>query len=72
MEREIEVKLFQLLNEHKMTYQELSEITGLSLRSISTLVNNKNERIPKAHLSKIAEAFEITDIRDLIDFKKDQ
>ncbi|AMW98473.1 helix-turn-helix domain-containing protein [Rummeliibacillus stabekisii] len=70
MEREIEIKLFHLLNESKMTYQELADKTGLSLRAISTLVNNKNERIPKAHLTKIADAFELEDIRDLIDFKK--
>lgn len=68
---EIELKLYTLLIENKMTYQELADITGLSTRTISTLVNNKMERIPKAALSKIAAAFELDDIRDLIDFKND-
>lgn len=69
MEIEIEIKLEQLLLKHKMTYQELSEKTGLNLRTISMLVNNKMERVPMKALCKIAEVFEIEDIRELIDFK---
>lgn len=68
---EIELKLYQLLIEHKMTYQELAKKTGLSTRTISTLVNNKMKQVPIAALSKIAAAFELDDIRDLIDFKND-
>lgn len=70
MEIKIEIKLEQLLIDRKMTYQELSEKTGLNLRTISMLVNNKMERIPKKALCKIAEALEIEDIREIIDFKK--
>ncbi|MBK3495313.1 helix-turn-helix transcriptional regulator [Viridibacillus sp. YIM B01967] len=69
---EIELKLYKLLIENKMTYQELADITGLSTLTISTLVNNKMARIPKIVLSKIAAAFELEDIRDLIDFKSDE
>lgn len=68
---EINIKLYRLLIEHKMTYQELADKTGLSTRTISTLVNNKMERIPKSALTKIADVFELDDIRDLIDFKKE-
>ncbi|MEK5528534.1 helix-turn-helix transcriptional regulator [Viridibacillus sp. FSL R5-0468] len=71
MDREIEIKLYKLLIEHKMTYQELADKSGLSLRAISSLVNNKTERIPKAALSKIATAFNLEDIRDIIDFKNE-
>lgn len=70
MELKIEIKLYQLLLDRKMTYQELSNITGLSIRTISELVNNKTERIPKNAICKIAEALEIDDIREIIDFKK--
>lgn len=70
MVREIEIKLQQLLLDHKMTYQELSKITGLSTRAISEMVNNKQERILKEAIVKIAETFEIDDIREIIDFKK--
>ncbi len=67
---EIEVKLKHLLAERKMKQVELSNLTGLTQRTISELVNNQTERIPKNSLCKIAEALEIEDIRELIDFKK--
>lgn len=70
MVREIEIKLQQLLLDHKMTYQELSKITGISTRAISDMVNNKQERILKEAIIKIADTFEIEDIREIIDFKK--
>lgn len=70
MVREIEIKLQQLLLDRKMTYKELSKITGLSTRAISDMVNNKQERILKEAIIKIADTFEIDDIREIIDFKK--
>lgn len=72
VDREIEIKLYDLLIQHKMTYQELAAKTGLSLSSISSLVNNKTERIPKTALCKIADVFALNDIRDLIDFKENK
>ncbi|ALC85725.1 hypothetical protein AM499_07730 [Bacillus sp. FJAT-22090] len=71
MVREIEIKLQRLLLNHKMTYQELSKLTGLSTRTISELVNNKQERISKEAICKIAEVFELEDIREIIDFKNE-
>lgn len=67
----IDVKLYKLLNDNKMTYQDLADKTGLSTRTISTLVNNKMKQIPVTALEKIAEVFSLDDIRDLIDFKKE-
>jgi len=51
-----------------MEQQELAKLTGLSSRTVSELVNNKTERIPKSALAKISQALEIKDIRQLIDF----
>lgn len=70
MERKIEVKLYRLLIDNKMTYQELADKTGLSVRTISELVNNKMERIPKSAICKIADALNIHDIREIIDFER--
>lgn len=70
MERKIEIKLYKLLVDNKMTYQELANKSGLSVRTISELVNNKTERIPKAALGKIADVLNIGDIRELIDFER--
>ncbi|MEX3621841.1 helix-turn-helix domain-containing protein [Viridibacillus arvi] len=71
MQHIIEIKLKKLLKEFNMTQQELCNKTGLTQRTISVLANNKIERIPKTALSKIAVAFELDDIRDLIDFKNE-
>lgn len=70
MNREVEIKLYQLLMQNKMTYQELSDKIGVSVGTISAMVNNKTERIPRSLITKIADVFELDDIRDLIDFKK--
>lgn len=66
---EIEVKLKQLLIKKNMKQVELSNITGLTQRAISELKNNQVERLSIKALSRIAEALEIEDIRELIDFK---
>lgn len=68
---EIEIKLKQLLKEHNIKQYQIAKQTGLTTRTISELANNQVERIPKTALCKIAEALELTDIRDLIDFKID-
>ena len=66
---DIEIKLKQLLKEKNLKQYEIAEKTGLTTRTISELVNNQVERIPKKALIKIAVALEVTDIRELIDFK---
>lgn len=71
MQHKIEIKLKQLLKEFKMTQQDLSKLTGLPQSLISLLVNNKMKQIPILALNKISEAFELEDIRDLIDYKKE-
>ncbi|MFJ7662944.1 helix-turn-helix domain-containing protein [Lysinibacillus sp. NPDC097162] len=67
---EIEVKLKQLLSKKNMKQIELSKLTGLTQRTISELTNNQVERLSRRTLCKIAEALEVKDIRELIDFKK--
>lgn len=71
MDHKMEIKLNQLLLDNRMTYQELANKTGLSIRTISELVNNKTERIPKKAICKIADVLNIDDIREILDFKID-
>ncbi|MEK4085159.1 helix-turn-helix domain-containing protein [Psychrobacillus sp. FSL K6-1415] len=66
---EIDIKLKQILKERGIKQYQLSEMTGLTTRTISELVNNQVERIPKLAICKIATALEINDIREIIDFK---
>ena len=67
---EIEIKLRQLLKEKGMNQKELAIKSGLNERTISEFATNKVERIPKKVICKIAEALEVEDIREIIDFKK--
>lgn len=67
---EIEIKLKELLKERNLKQYQLAELSGLTPRAISELVNNQVERIPKKALCKIAEALEIEDISEIIEFKK--
>lgn len=53
-----------------MNQKQLALKSGLNERTISEFATNKVERIPKKVLCKIAEALEIEDIREIIDFKK--
>ena len=69
MTKEIEIKLRKILKERNIEQKTLAEKTGLSVRAISELANDKTERIPKAAINKIADELGIDDIRDLIDFK---
>lgn len=46
------------------------EITGLNPRTISELVNDKTIRINKNALEKIADALNIEDISEIIQFAK--
>lgn len=67
---EIEIKLKHLLKERNIKQYQLSEMTGLTTRTISELANNQIERIPKQAICKIAVALEIEDIGEIMGFKK--
>lgn len=62
----IYVRLDEVLKERSMTQKELSELTKIRPASISDLCNNVRTAINREHLSKVAEALDITDIRELI------
>ena len=49
------------------TQGELAELTGIRQNTISELVRGHRERIQLDHLSRIAAALNIKDIRELID-----
>lgn len=68
----IEIKLKQLLKEKNVKQYELSKITGIHQSRISTLLNNSTTSINRVHMDKIAKALNVTDIRDLIDFSKEE
>lgn len=66
---EIKVKIKELLEKHKLTQTKLSEMSGVPAATLSDLVRDKRTSINKDHLVAIAKVFDITDIRELIDFE---
>lgn len=64
----IEFKLKGLLEERKITQKELSQKSGVREATISDIVRGARTVINFKHLSDIASALEINDIRDIMDF----
>lgn len=69
--RVIRIKLKEILAAKNIEQKQLAEMTGLTERSISELVNNKTKRIPKEALEKIANALEIEDMSELLAIEKE-
>lgn len=69
MARKIKMKLRSLIESRNITQKQLAQMTGLRESTISSIARNAQTAINYEHLSKIAEALEIQDIRELIDFE---
>jgi len=68
----IKVQLKERLNECGMEQKQLSDRTGVSVRTISELVNNKTVRFPKTALEKIATELNISDMNELLTIVSDE
>ena len=64
MTYEIKLKVKDLIDEKGMT-----QLSGIRESTISDIVRGTRTVINFEHLSKIAEALKVNDIRELIDFK---
>lgn len=67
----IRCNLRGILKERGIEQRQLAEMTGLSVRTISELVNNKMKHYPKKALEKIASVLDIDDINKIITFVDD-
>ena len=56
----------QTLPEKKMTQKTLAEITGIRESTISDISRGSRTVMNFEHIAKIAEALEISDIRELV------
>lgn len=70
MGAELKSNLGELLKKRGWDQKKLVEVTGLNPRTISELVNDKTIRINKNALEKIAEALNIDDVSEIIQFKR--
>ncbi|MGZ9516944.1 helix-turn-helix domain-containing protein [Staphylococcus epidermidis] len=68
MKVELKMKLKDLLSEKKMTQKGLAEITKIRESTISDIIRGNRTVLNFNHISRIASALEIEDIRELMEF----
>ena len=66
----VKLKVKELLEERNITQKKLAQISGIRESTISDSVRGTRTVINFEHLSKIAEALEIDNISQLIDFEE--
>lgn len=66
---ELYVKLAEVLSERELTQKDCVEMTGLRAATISEIVNNRRSSVNREHLGIIAKALNITDVRELLEFR---
>ena len=66
----VKLKVKVLLEERNITQKKLAQISGIRESTISDIVRGTRTVINFEHLSKIAEALEIDNISQLIDFEE--
>jgi putative transcriptional regulator len=67
MAKKIVLKIPELIKKHRISLRELSRLTDIRHAALSELANNKRKNINFSHIERIAEAFDIDDIREIID-----
>lgn len=65
----VKLKVKDALEKRELSQKRLAEMSGIRESTISDIVRGTRTVINFEHLSKIAEALDITDIRELIDFE---
>ncbi|WP_091481199.1 helix-turn-helix domain-containing protein [Gracilibacillus orientalis] len=68
MHKKVIVKINSILNKHDISLRELTRRTDIRHATLSELSNQKRQNINFQHIEKIAEALDIQDIREIIDF----
>ena len=66
----VKLKVKEFLEERNITQKKLAQISGIRESTISDIVRGTRTVINFEHLSKIAEALEIDNISQLIDFEE--
>ncbi|QHW31460.1 helix-turn-helix transcriptional regulator [Paenibacillus rhizovicinus] len=67
MTKKIIVKIHEIIKQRRISLRELSRLTDIRHAALSELSNAKRQNINFQHIERIAEALEISDIREIID-----
>lgn len=70
MEKKVIVKIKELTEKRGISLRELSRQTDIRHAALSELANQKRQSINFSHIERIAESFNIEDIREIIDFEQ--
>ena len=65
----VKLKIKDLLEKRGITQKELSKLTGIRESTISEIVREGKTVLNFEHMARIAEALQVTDIRELMDFE---
>lgn len=61
------LKVNDVIKDRNMTQKDLAEVAGIRPNTVSMLARGYVERLSLSHIEDIANALNITDIRELID-----
>lgn len=65
----VKLKVKEVIEERGITQKKLAEMSGIRESTVSDIVRGSRTVINFEHLSKIAEALEVNNIAELIDFE---
>ena len=65
----VKLKVKEAIEKRDITQKKLAEMSGIRESTVSDIVRGTRTVINFEHLSKIAEALQVKDIRELIDFE---
>ncbi|MDR7002168.1 helix-turn-helix transcriptional regulator [Neobacillus niacini] len=69
MEKKVIFKLQSLVQKHDLSVREMSRLTDIPRPSLSKLMNQKMQNIHLPHILRIADVFNVNDIREIIDLE---
>lgn len=69
MERKVDIRLKELVKERGISLRELARLSDIEPSIVNKLANNKREKVYLAHIERIAEALNISDISEIIRLK---
>ena len=72
MTRKVRIKVDKLLNKYGLTQKDLSELADIRQAAISQLSRGFVTRLSIEHIEKIANAFDIDDINEIITLVTDE
>ncbi|MGP3610346.1 helix-turn-helix domain-containing protein [Anoxybacteroides rupiense] len=67
MAKKVIVKIRDLVQSKGISLRELSRLTDIRHAALSELANQKRQNINFRHIERIADTFNIDDIREIID-----